>query len=209
MEWVIQLPVLLFSVIVHEFCHGWAAWAHGDDTAEKAGRLTLSPVAHVDAFGTLFVPVMCFLSGAPMFGWARPVPVDQSRLRGGRRDMARVAFAGPAANFILAFLAVLALRLAAFGPQGEGLAADLRQALMFAALINLFLGFFNLIPVSPLDGSQVLSGLLPEKLSKLYLRHAPYGLFILIALIFSKKLGEFVSWPMEAVLAVWAKMGLL
>jgi Zn-dependent protease len=208
-EWVIQLPVLLFSVIVHECSHGWVAFIHGDDTAERSGRLTLNPVPHLDAFGTFFVPAICFLLQAPMFGWAKPVPVDGSRLRNPRRDMMRVALAGPIANIFLACIAVVALKLATLVPLSAQFAQTLRDVLLFGAMVNLFLAFFNLIPVFPLDGSRVLEGLLPAGLSRLYQRHSPYGSFIILGLLLTQKLGMFIMWPMNAVLKIWSRMGLL
>ena len=105
MDWVIQLPVLFFSVVIHECCHGLAAWERGDDTAERAGRLTLNPLSHVDAFGSVFMPMLCLIMNAPVFGWAKPVPVDVSRLKDPRMDAVRVAAVGPLSNFLLAFAA--------------------------------------------------------------------------------------------------------
>src|SRR5579859_3953390 len=101
MEWIVQLPILFFSVVLHELAHGLTAWSKGDPTAENAGRLNLNPLSHVDPFGTIFMPLLCFLLGLPMFAWAKPVPVDARRLRGGERDVFLVALAGPCANLAL------------------------------------------------------------------------------------------------------------
>lgn len=209
MEWVIQLPILFFSVVVHEFCHGWVAYACGDDTAEKSGRLTLNPIPHIDAFGTVFLPLLCFLTQAPMFGWAKPVPVNPKRLKDPVRDLVRVAAAGPLSNIVIALGSAVFYKLASvlpgFTPAFRGTVQDV---LLFAIMINLFLAFFNLVPVIPLDGSKVVSGLLPRKLSKLYQRHAPYSMFIILAILFTK-LNLAILWPMKMALKFLAVIGLL
>lgn len=210
MEWIIQLPVLFFSVVVHEFCHGWEAGRRGDDTAERAGRLTLNPLAHIDAFGTVFLPFLCFVFQTPMFGWAKPVPVDPRRLKDPARDMVRVALVGPLANLGLAFAAAAGAKLAALagGPPG-GYFETAAGALRFAVVVNLFLAFFNLIPLSPLDGSQVAAGLLPPGLRRAYDRHIPYGTFLILMLLLTKGLSALVSWPVRAALDLLGWIGLL
>ena len=205
-----QLPVLFFSVVVHEFCHGWVAYAYGDDTAEKAGRLTLNPVSHVDAFGTIFLPLLCFFTQSPMFGWAKPVPVDPRRLKDPVRDMVRVAIAGPGANIFIAVAAAVTSKIVSmtgmFSPAYE---ETVRQALLFAVTINLVLAFFNLIPIHPLDGSKVLNGVLPRSVRKLYGRHIPYGMFIILFLLFTHRLSSLVLLPMNWALGFLVKIGLL
>ena len=182
-EWIIHLPVLFFSVIVHEFCHGWVAYSRGDDTAEKAGRLTLNPLAHVDPFGTVFLPALCFFMNAPMFGWAKPVPVNTAQLRRPKRDMVHVAMVGPVANIVLALCAAVAYKLITLAPIFTPEFKDtVLGFLRFGVGVNLFLAFFNLIPIHPLDGSKVLSGLLPRKLQRAYERHVPYGMFLIFLL---------------------------
>lgn len=207
MEWLLQLPVLFFSVVVHEFSHGWAAYRRGDDTAESSGRLTLNPLAHIDAFGTVFLPLLCFLLRAPMFGWARPVPVNPARLRRPARDMVGVALAGPAANLALALAAAAAYKLVSVLP-----GADFRQTaldfLLFGVTINLFLAFFNLVPIYPLDGCRIVGGLLPPRLARLYDRHMPYGVFLILLVLFTG-LSAAVRWPMEGALALLSWVGLL
>lgn len=210
MEWLIQLPVLFFSVVIHEFCHGWVAHRHGDDTAEKAGRLTLNPIPHIDPFGTVFLPLLCFFTGSPMFGWAKPVPVNPQRMGRPVRDMMRVAFAGPGANVLIALTAAVMFKIVTVtGMFSAGFAATIKQALLFAVTINLVLAFFNLIPIHPLDGSKVVAGLLPKGLRRLYSRHVPYGMFIILVLLMTHKLNAIVLWPMRVVLAFWIKIGLL
>lgn len=203
MEWIVQLPVLLFSVVVHEVSHGWAAFLLGDRTASRAGRLSLSPFPHLDPFGSLFVPALCFLSGAPMFGWAKPVPVRPSRLRRPARDAAWVALAGPASNMLLALCAgALYAAAASFGELAPDFKATTLDMLRFAVVVNLFLAFFNLLPVHPLDGGKVLSGLLPGGLRKAYERHAPYGTIIVLVLLFTRGTSEVVLWPARAALSL-------
>jgi len=209
-EWLIHLPVLMFAVVVHEFCHGWAAYARGDDTAERAGRLTLNPAAHVDPFGTIFLPLLCVLTRVPMFGWAKPVPYDPSRLKNPRKDAMRVALVGPLSNIVLAFAAAIAFKVFSLAP---GLGTETRnlwlETLLFAATLNLFLAFFNLLPVHPLDGSKVLGGLLGRPLRRLYARHVPYGGFIILLLLVTGTLGAVVMPAIDVVLKFWTWIGLL
>ena len=210
MEWVLQLPVLFFSVVVHEFCHGVAAYERGDDTAEKAGRLTLNPLPHIDAFGTVFLPLLCLFTNAPVFGWAKPVPVDTTRLADPRRDGMKVAAAGPLANILIAFTAAVLYKLLNSAPIFAPESRDtVLETLLFAVTVNLFLAFFNLLPIHPLDGSRVMSGLLPPRARAFYDRHAPYGMLILMVLLFTRGFNAAVVLPMKLVLAVWVKLGIL
>jgi len=193
------LPVLLFSVAVHEFAHGWAAYALGDDTAERRGRLTLNPLTHLDPFGTVFVPLLCFMTGAPMFGWARPMPVRARRLRRPGRDGVWVALAGPSANLAAALVVGLLWKtLSAASLPAESLGATALQALGFAARLNLFLAFFNLVPIHPLDGAKVAAGLLPERWAGFYSRHMRYGAAIVLFVLLTHKLSGLGTWPMMA-----------
>lgn len=183
---VIQLPVLLFSVIIHEYAHGWMAERKGDDTARVMGRLTLNPVPHIDMFGTVILPLLALFTGAPMFGWAKPVPVNPYRLNNPDRDMVWVSLAGPLSNFVLAAAAALLmwlLRSFAFLP--EGIAVALYMILRFVMVINVILPVFNLFPIPPLDGSKVLMGLLPSRLAYRFSMIEPYGFFIIIILLTS------------------------
>lgn len=210
MDWVIQLPVLFFSVVIHECCHGLAAWERGDDTAERAGRLTLNPLSHVDAFGSVFMPMLCLIMNAPVFGWAKPVPVDVSRLRDPRLDAVRVAAVGPLSNFILAFAAAIAFKLVNMaGLPDSALRSSLLDVLLFAVTINLFLAFFNLLPVHPLDGSKVLGGLLTGRARETYLRMAPYGMAVLLVILFTRASSAVLLFPIKVVLALWVKLGIL
>ncbi|TPW19133.1 MAG: Zn-dependent protease, partial [Elusimicrobia bacterium] len=201
MDWVIQLPVLFFSVVIHECCHGVAAWERGDDTAERAGRLTLNPLSHVDPFGSVFMPMLCLILQAPVFGWAKPVPVDASRMKNPRLDAVRVAAVGPLSNFLLAFAAAVAFKMVnTTGLLGGELRTTLLDVLLFAVTINLFLAFFNLLPVHPLDGSKVLGGLLTGRARAAYLRLAPYGMIALMLLLFTRASSAVLLFPIKVVL---------
>lgn len=179
---IIGLAVLLASVIIHENAHGWTALALGDDTARKAGRLTLNPVRHLDVVGSFILPAVLFFSsqGQVMFGYAKPVPVSPAKLRGkDRAGFAIVALAGPASNLVLAFVA--ATLLARQGPLvGAGLVP---RILLFFFEWNLLLAAFNLVPIPPLDGSRVLRVFLNAKGRQTLDRIEPFGFLILLALI--------------------------
>ncbi len=173
---------LLFAITVHEAAHGYAARRFGDDTAYRMGRLTLNPLRHIDPVGTVLVPAAMFLAtaGTFAFGYAKPVPVDFSRLRHPRRDMMLVALAGPASNFVQAFLwAVLFICLLGFGVQ-ERFFLEMAQS---GIKWNLVLWAFNLFPLPPLDGGRVLAGLLPPRAAMVLDRIEPFGFFIVMGLV--------------------------
>jgi Zn-dependent protease len=163
---------LLYSIIIHELAHGWVAYRMGDPTAKNLGRLTLNPLKHLDPIGT----AMLFIFG---FGWAKPVPVDFTRLSHSRLGLILVASAGIVANMIFAFVAVLLLRLLSPAPS-----SSIGQLLYFLAQINIMLASFNLIPIPPLDGSKILMGFLSERLQYALSRLEPYGFFIIIGLLY-------------------------
>ncbi len=179
----------LFAIILHELAHGWAALALGDDTARRAGRLSLNPLRHVDPVGTLLLPGL-LLAGqlatlgrvAFMFGWARPVPVAAWRFRSPRRGMMLVAAAGPAMNALLAWLAALSLHGTALLPLRLALPAD--EALELFILYNLVLGLFNLLPVPPLDGGRVVVGLLPARAAAVWARLERAGIALVLLVVF-------------------------
>lgn len=194
----LSVLVLLFSLTVHEAAHAWAADRLGDATARRLGRLSLNPFVHLDLVGTVLVPAVAIATGAPLIGWAKPVPVHPARLGRPRRDLMAVAAAGPASNLLLALAAALTIRLAPPWPAAAGqiAIAEPLAALAAATLqVNLLLAVFNLLPLPPLDGSAVVGGLLPVPLAARYERIRPYGILILYALVFTGALERLIAPP--------------
>ncbi|MCX5779206.1 MAG: site-2 protease family protein [Elusimicrobia bacterium] len=204
MNLIIQLPILLFSVIFHEYAHGWMAERRGDDTARAMGRLTFNPLPHIDLFGTIILPLICALSpGSFMIGWAKPVPVNPHRLDNPARDMVLVSLAGPLANFLLAIIAAFlmwGLRTVSFLP--ASITESLFILLQFVLVINVVLPVFNLIPIPPLDGSKVLMGLLPPQAAYRYAQMEPYGFYIIILLMMTGMFTRIV-WPIAAFIVYY------
>jgi len=176
--------ILIFSVILHECAHGLAAERCGDPTARQAGRITLNPIPHLDPIGSILIPgimiLMSLVTGSGfIFGWAKPVPINPYNFNDPKRDMMWVGLAGPATNFAVALFLALVFRLLA-------VSASLGAVILFYGItINLILGFFNLIPIPPLDGSRILTGLLPEEYAYKLSRIEPFGFMILIILFIS------------------------
>ena len=182
---------LLGAIILHEISHGVVALWLGDDTAKRAGRLTLNPVPHIDPFGSIVLPGLLVLAGFGAFGWAKPVPVNATRMRHPRRDLLVVSLAGPLSNFALMAVAALAARRAFASAPSVSRIAELpllTEVLLFFALANLLLGVFNLLPVPPLDGSSIVERVLPLEWLPTWHRIRPYGLLVLIVLVFSTSL---------------------
>jgi len=178
--------VLLFSLTVHEMAHAWTADRLGDPTARILGRVTLNPMAHADPIGTILFPLIAMVTGAPLIGWAKPVPVDIRRLRHRERDYVLVAAAGPASNLIMAVSAAMILGGMPVSPVVLGetnASAPLATFLTRMVTLNVLLAVFNLLPIPPLDGGNVLSGLLPRALARSFDRIRPYGFILLYAII--------------------------
>lgn len=192
---VAALP-LLFAITVHEVAHGWVANRLGDKTALMMGRLTLNPLKHIDPVGTIIVPLLMIVLTSFAIGWAKPVPVDWRNLRHPKRDMAIVAVAGPLANLAMALLWAVAAKI---GTLLSGSAAWMSTPLILMGQIGIFLNaifmVINLIPIPPLDGGRVATGLLPARWAIMLARVEPYGLFILIALLVTGYLGKIVGPP--------------
>lgn len=194
MNFLIQLPVLLFSVIFHEYAHGWMAEKRGDDTARLMGRLTFNPIPHIDLFGTILLPGLALLIGAPVFGWAKPVPINPYRLNDPVRDMVWVSFAGPASNMLLALAAAFVMWVLRFyGLLGSFTISSVYLICMMLLQINIVLLVLNLVPVPPLDGSRIVAGLLPRDLAFRYSQLEPYGFFIILLLLSSGILWRFMG----------------
>lgn len=198
---LILVPMIL-SLTVHEFAHAWAAARLGDDTAAKQGRLSLNPWVHIDAFGTIILPLMLLLSSVPFFlGWAKPVPVSASKLNpkiGPRRGMMWVAAAGPLSNLILAFVA--GMGLAALSGDTSLMAASPAGLafLRYMLGVNVALFVFNMLPVSPLDGEKVLAGILKGQAALAFERFGQsYGRWLLLGVIFFA--GDILAWPIGMV----------
>jgi Zn-dependent protease len=183
----IVAPPIMFAIIAHEVMHGVVALRLGDDTALRAGRLTLNPISHIDLFGTIILPFGLYLFGLPVLGYAKPVPVDFRVLRGGRTGMLKVAAAGPLTNFVLAIVSGLLLRaMPAFlhGSLGPTVVLPLARMLQASVIVNVELGVFNLFPVLPLDGGRVLFSILPIAAARAYAQTERYGFLILMVLLY-------------------------
>ena len=195
-QWLIVIPILLFSVVIHECAHALAAERAGDPTARMLGRITLNPIPHIDPVGSILVPVLLLLTHSSIFfAWAKPVPVNPYNFRNPRRDDIVVSFAGPLSNLILSlvFAALLLIFILVISP-GSGLSLptkNLIELFRYGIWINIILAFFNLIPIPPLDGSHILRNLLPPAAARKYDKIQPYGFIILLALIYFNLLSVF------------------
>jgi len=188
------LPVI-FAITLHEVAHGWVARSLGDPTADRLGRLSLNPLKHVDPIGTVLVPGLLLLIGGFMMGWAKPVPVDWRNFRNPRKDMAIVAIAGPLSNLAMAIGWGLVYKFAASTGAVEGTWYGVMQMGKAGMLINISLMVLNLLPLPPLDGGRVLTGLLPAKTAYKFAQIEPYGMMILLVLIATRVLNTILYWP--------------
>ena len=193
---LIWLLILIGSLTVHEAAHAWAADRLGDPTARNLGRLSLNPAVHIDPIGTLLFPLIAILTNLPLIGWAKPVPVSMAALGPHyRQKFMVIAAAGPASNIVLAVLAAILLQLVAGS-------SPMSAALQTALVSNIFLAVFNMVPVPPLDGGNVLAGLLRGPLADAFDRLRPYGFLILYGLMLSGVL-ETIAWPVAETLVGW------
>ncbi len=194
------LPVL-FAITLHEVAHGWVAKKFGDTTAQSLGRLSLNPLKHIDPVGTILVPIVLIVVTGYAFGWAKPVPVNFNQLRNPKKDMVWVAAAGPFANVLMTIIWSIIL-ITAIGGTGSGnkFAEFFVYMSMAGIFINLVLMVLNLLPIPPLDGGRVLSGLVPNNISALLSKIEPYGLFILLGLMFMGLLNKLVFTPSILIL---------
>ena len=184
-EIIFQIIVFLFAISVHESAHAWSANYFGDDTARLLGRISLNPIRHIDPIGTLLLPAILAFMGAPVFGWAKPTPVNTLRLRNPNRDNMLVSAAGPISNFMIVFgvliLYKIVLLVAGTRISEESMLFPLTILLDMAMYINVILAVFNLLPIPPLDGSHVLEGFLPDSLKGMYAEIRPFGFLLLLA----------------------------
>ncbi|MFV1950414.1 MAG: site-2 protease family protein [Nitrospinota bacterium] len=214
------IPIIL-AIVLHEIAHGWAAYKLGDPTAKQMGRLSLNPIAHVDIFGTIIIPLVLLFTGSPfLFAYAKPVPVNFSNLRKPKEDMVWVAAAGPLTNILIAGVSAIIFRIILYinpellmyiadlhglfsrGGLGVSIMVPIILMLLVSVKLNILLAVINLIPIPPADGGRILVGLLPHKQAIAYSRIEPIGMFLLFFILFLDPLGIFsrIIWPIIGIL---------
>ena len=206
-EQILFIPVLIFSVVVHECAHGLAAYRAGDPTAKMLGRITLNPIPHIDIFGSIIIPALLLITHSPfLFGWAKPVPVNPSYFRNLKDDEIRVSFAGPASNLILSLifliltiLVIFIFDIFKFSTESFPLYYSVLRSGM---IINLVLAFFNLIPIPPLDGSHILEHILPYRYSQYITMIRPYS-FIILLIVIMTPVVNIAYWPVKIIFNVY------
>jgi Zn-dependent protease len=201
----VQFAVIILSLSVHEAAHAWSAEKLGDPTARMLGRVTLNPAAHVDPIGTILFPLIAMFTGAPLLGWAKPVPVNSQRLgHNWKEKFMAIAAAGPASNLVLATIGAVVLRVVLDSGQLPG--GLVVGSLATFVQTNVLLAVFNMVPLPPLDGGNVLAGLLRGSVAQLFENIRPYGFLILYGLMFSGILSMLVGPPMNAIMGVLARI---
>ena len=198
---LIGFTVLLLSLSVHEAAHAWSADVLGDSTARRLGRVSLNPVVHIDPIGTLLFPLIAMFTNLPLIGWAKPVPVNPANLHGHwKRKYMMIAAAGPASNLVLAVIGAIGVRLIGFEGGTNPATSQIFQFLLMMVVLNVLLAVFNMLPVPPLDGGNVLMGLLRGRASELFNSMRPFGMIILYALLISGILWQIVEPVQDAIL---------
>lgn len=198
---LIAFVILVASLTFHEAAHAWTANRLGDPTARTLGRLSLNPAVHVDLIGTIVFPLLAFMTGLPLIGWAKPVPVDMRNLQHPRRDFAIVALAGPVSNLVLAACGAAVLKLA-FEESARLRFETMAGAIMLFVVLNVLLAVFNMIPIPPLDGGNVLLGVLPDSLARLIDQLRPWGFVLLYVLMLSGLLSAMTR-PLQGTILNW------
>ncbi|MHB8846651.1 MAG: site-2 protease family protein [Nitrospirota bacterium] len=205
---------MIFAIVLHEVAHGWVANRLGDHTARDMGRLTLNPLPHIDIVGTVIIPVLCIMSGSPIFGYAKPVPINPYNFKDPKKGMALSSLAGPGVNIVMALAFTFLLRVVMAGLEGNvpepiwgWFATPLSLMLGYGIIINVVLAVLNMIPIPPLDGSRVVYWLLPNSMAAAYYQLERFGIIILMLLMFSGILGKIMMPVIRPLLSLFLGNG--